>query len=113
MKNEINNISKKKSFLWEFLKEYILHLIAALVLLYFTVAGIIGNFLSKEDNMAERVFEGVMIGFLVAFGIVMVLGIVILVYCNISCTSCQHFLATFLKNLVALSAVLMRFFLYT
>lgn len=83
MKNEINDISKKKSFLWEFLKEYILHLIAALVLLYFTVAGIIGNFLSKEDNMAERVFEGVINGFLVALGIIMVLGIVILVYCNI------------------------------
>lgn len=83
MKNEINDISKKKSFLWEFLKEYILHLIAALVLLYFTVAGIIGNFLSKEDNMAERVFEGVMIGFLVALGIIIALGIVTLIYCKI------------------------------
>ena len=50
MKNEINDISKKKSFFKEFLKEYILHLIAALILLYFTVAGIIGNFLSKKDK---------------------------------------------------------------
>ena len=48
MKNEINDISKKKSFFKEFLKEYILHLIAALILLYFTVAGIIGDFLSKK-----------------------------------------------------------------
>lgn len=83
MKNEINDISKKKSFFGEFLKEYILSLIAAFGFLYFTVAGIIGNFLSKEDNMAARIFDGVMIGFLVALGIIMVLGIVILVYCNI------------------------------
>lgn len=83
MKNEINDISKKKSFLWEFLKEYILHFIAALILLYFTVAGIIGNFVSKKDNAVDRIFDGVMIGFLVAFGIVIVLWIIMFVYCNI------------------------------
>lgn len=83
MKNEINDISKKKSFFKEFLKEYILHLIAALILLYFTVAGIIGDFLSKKDNAVDRIFDGVMIGFFVAFGIGIVLWIIILVYCNI------------------------------
>lgn len=83
MKNEINDISKKKSFLWEFLKEYILHLIAALILLYFTVAGIIGNFVSKKDNAVDRIFDGMVTGILAALGIFIVLWIITLIYCNI------------------------------
>lgn len=83
MKNEINDISKKKSFFGEFLKEYILSLIAAFGFLYCTVAGIIGNFVSKKYNAVDRIFDGVMIGFLVAFGIFIVLWIITLIYCNI------------------------------
>ena len=83
MKNEINDISKKKSFLWEFLKEYILHLIAALILLYFTVAGIIGNFVSKKDNIVDRIFDGMVTGILAALVIFIVLWIITLIYCNI------------------------------
>ena len=83
MKNEINDISKKKSFLWEFLKEYILHFIAALILLYFTVAVIIGNFVSKKDNIVDRMFDGMVTGILAALVIFIVLWIITLIYCNI------------------------------
>lgn len=83
MKNEVNNISKKKSFLWEFLKEYILHLIAGFGFLYLIAAGFIGNLVSKDDNMAERIFEGLVVGLIIIFGIVIVLGLIINVYCGI------------------------------
>lgn len=83
MKNEINNISKKKSFLEEFLKEYILHLIVAFGFLYLTVAGIIGNLVSKEDNIIDRIFDGMVTGIFAALDIFMVLWIITLVYCNI------------------------------
>ena len=83
MKNEINNISKKKSFLEEFLKEYVLHLIVAFGFLYLTVAGIIGNLVSKEDNIIDRIFDGMVTGIFAALDIFMVLWIITLVYCNI------------------------------
>lgn len=83
MKNEINNISKKKSFLGEFLKEYVLHLIVAFGFLYLTVAGIIGNLVSKEDNIIDRIFDGMVTGILAALGIFIVLWIITLIYCNI------------------------------
>ena len=83
MKNEINNISKKKSFLGEFLKEYVPDLIVAFGFLYFTVAGIIGNLVSKEDNIVARILNGLMTGFFVAFGIIAVLGIIALIYWDI------------------------------
>lgn len=73
MKNEINNISKKKSFLEEFLKEYVLHLIVAFGFLYLTVAGIIGNLVSKEDNIIDRIFDGMVTGIFAALDIFMVL----------------------------------------
>ena len=77
MKNEINNISKKKSFLGEFLKEYALHLIVAFGFLYLTVAGIIGNLVSKEDNIIDRIFDGMVTGIFAALDIFMVLGMVL------------------------------------
>lgn len=83
MKNEINNISKKKSFLGEFLKEYVLYLIVAFGFLYLTVAGIIGNLVSKEDNIIDRIFDGMVTGILAALGIFIVLWIITLIYCNI------------------------------
>lgn len=83
MKNEINNISKKKSFFGEFLKEYVPDLIVAFGFLYFTVAGIIGNLVSKEDNIVARILNGLMTGFFVAFGIIAVLGIIALIYWDI------------------------------
>lgn len=83
MKNEINNISKKKSFLEEFLKEYVLHLIVAFGFLYLTVAGIIGNLVSKKDNIVDRIFDGMVTGILAALGIFIVLWIITLIYCNI------------------------------
>lgn len=83
MKNEINNISKKKSFWGEFLKEYILSLIAAFGFLYLVTAGVIGSLVSKKDNIVDRIFDGMVTGILAALGIFIVLWIITLIYCNI------------------------------
>ena len=83
MKNEINDISKKKSFFGEFLKEYILSLIAAFGFLYLVTAGVIGNLVSKKDNIVDRIFDGMVTGILAALVIFIVLWIITLIYCNI------------------------------
>lgn len=48
-----------------------------------TVAGIIGNLVSKEDNIIDRIFDGMVTGILAALGIFIVLWIITLIYCNI------------------------------
>lgn len=83
MKNEINDISKKKSFFGEFLKEYILSIIAAFGFLYLVTAGVIGNLVSKKDNIVDRIFDGMVTGILAALVIFIVLWIITLIYCNI------------------------------